>query len=518
MLKTRFPGRRFSYGRLVIAVCVVAVFVVAGYVVWRPLTTKPESRVSWAGGYVDLTATPSNRFESTRSSTLRNVVLAFVVAKNAKSAPCTPSWGGYYTLAEARSVLDLDRRIARLNQLGHEAVLSFGGATGPELAQSCTNTSALAAAYQEAVSRYKINTLDFDLEGSAVTDAAGRSRRVAAVARLQKAAPSSQPLRVWLTLPASASGLTVEGLTVVREFLAGDVRLAGVNLMTMNFGTTLAAKHDGAELAETALAAAHGQLQSLYRDVGRRLSSTESWHRLGATPMIGQNETTDEVFTLKDAARLNDFARAHKLGRLSMWSLNRDDGCGDNYPDWTIVATFCSGVNQQPGAFATQLFKGFTGSAVNAAPHSALPTAGASPSDNPSTSPYPIWSSVASYPAGTKVVWRHNVYEAKWWTQGQPPDQTPTSGTPSPWTLIGPVLPGEGPISRPRLPAGFYHEWSKQKTYHRGDRVMLDGVAYAAKWWTRGDSPDESLVEPGASPWERLTDAQVQRLLAAAST
>ena len=52
---------------------------------------------------------------------------------------------------------------------------------------------------------------------------------------------------------------------------------------------------------------------------------------MGATPMIGQNDTPDEVFTLADATALNQFALSHKLGRMSMWSANRDIVCGTNY-------------------------------------------------------------------------------------------------------------------------------------------------------------------------------------------
>ena len=42
--------------------------------------------------------------------------------------------------------------------------------------------------------------------------------------------------------------------------------------------------------------------------------------------------------------------------------------------------------------------------------------------DDPATSPYPIWNAEGQYPANTKIVWHHNVYEAKWWTQGDVPD------------------------------------------------------------------------------------------------
>jgi chitinase len=70
------------------------------------------------------------------------------------------------------------------------------------------------------------------------------------------------------------------------------------------------------------------------------------------TVLIGVNDVPDEVFTLADADALVRFARAHLLGRLSMWSVGRDHGCaqpGDNSSD------VCSGIRQAPYAFSRLL-------------------------------------------------------------------------------------------------------------------------------------------------------------------
>src|SRR4051812_1241901 len=60
--------------------------------------------------YVDVTATPAYPFEDASKSTSANMVLGFVVSS--KTQTCTPSWGGAYSLDEAATSMDLDRRIA----------------------------------------------------------------------------------------------------------------------------------------------------------------------------------------------------------------------------------------------------------------------------------------------------------------------------------------------------------------------------------------------------------------------
>lgn len=71
--------------------------------------------------------------------------------------------------------------------------ISFGGEAGSELARTCTSVSQLEAAYQQVISAYGVNKIDFDIEGAAIANttmwlrlAAPTSRR-----RYQAAAPLS---------------------------------------------------------------------------------------------------------------------------------------------------------------------------------------------------------------------------------------------------------------------------------------------------------------------------------------
>jgi chitinase len=266
--------------------------------------------------------------------------------------------------------------------------------------------------------------------------------------------------------------------------------------------------------AEKALTATHRQLGILYDQAEISLTDATLWSKLGATPMIGQNDVAGEVFTLDDAAGLNTFAAEKGLGRLSMWSLNRDTTCGSSYTDLTRVSNLCSGVDQGETTFAETLGAGMTGSPnSNSGATTTNEPVPPDAKDDPATSPYAIWDEDATYLAGTKVVWHRMVYEAKWWTKGDLPDDAVLDEFETPWTLIGPVLPGETPIPIPTLPAGTYPEWLGTSVYEAGDRIQFKGLPFEAKWWTQGDSPEASSTDPDSSPWVPLTSAEIQKIL-----
>jgi chitinase len=287
--------------------------------------------------------------------------------------------------------------------------------------------------------------------------------------------------------------------------LAAKVDVAGVNAMTMDFSTSLPPGQSLISADESALTKLAGQLAAVYAETGVHLSTAQAWQRVGATPMIGQNDVAAERFGLDDARALLAFAQAHHMRRLSMWSVNRDQACGPNYANVNLVSDNCSGVEQEPAAF-TKIFSRFKSGPVAALPSASMntPVPAATAVDDPATSPYPVWNPVIAYAQGTKIAWRHNVYEAKWWTRGDTPDAPVATTSQTPWTLIGPVLPGEHPQPTPTVSAGTYPEWSATKTYVAGNRVISEGVGYQAKWYTHGDAPGIVVSDPGQTPWELI--------------
>jgi len=510
--------KKLSPWRVMLGLFILLVIIamgVLGFNHWQS-TRRDNSTKPWFAPYVDVTATPTFEFQNMGGTTNRDAVLSFIVSL--PSSACTPSWGGAYTLSQAASDLDLDNRIARLQQQGGSVAISFGGQKNQELAVDCTNPTQLFNAYQEVVSRYNINTIDLDLENAGLTNSSAATRRAVAIAKLQLLRRSEgKHLAVWVTLPVTPQGLTQAGTNAIAVLLSNKVDLAGVNIMTMDFGSSLPAGQSMLSGAISALSQTQHQLGILYQRQGVYLNSATLWSKLGVTPMIGQNDDYNEVFSLSDARGLNQFALSHGVGRMSMWSANRDLTCGSNYVDLKVVSDSCSGINQNGVSFESVLGNGFDGNITLSAglittSNQKLAEQQQIP-DNPATSPYQIWSPSGSYLEGTKVVWYHNIYQAKWWTQGDVPNDPVLQSWQTPWQLIGPVLPGEKPIPQPTLPPGTYPNWSGTAIYNTGQRILFNGVPFQAKWWTQGDSPAAASSDAAGSPWAPLTQAQINSIV-----
>lgn len=513
--------RRLSPLRIVLAVVIVAGIAAGGVFGIKTFgaTSAPPAE-HWHAGYVDVTATPAFEFENQAAQ--RTAVLAFIVSD--PGSACVPSWGGAYSLDAAADQLDLDRRIARLKQQGGGIAVSFGGMLNDELAVRCTDATKLLGAYASVVNRYDTDTIDLDIEGAALTDAGAGLRRATAIAALQKArVAAGRELKVWITLPSAPIGLTQAGTTAISQLLTAGVELAGVNAMTMDYGAAKPAEQSMGDASIQSLMAVHAQLATLLKAAGQDLFDADVWRRIGATPMIGVNDDRGEIFTLDDAATLNRFAQDRGIGRMSMWSANRDRTCASNYVDLSVVSNSCSGVDQGDVTFASVLGAGFDdplGTPNTAAAVLPSPSVSASsstsrvhdqPVDDPATSPYRIWSAEASYSKGTKVVWHHNVYVAEWWSSGDLPDDPVVEAAASPWTMVGPVLPGDKPQPAPTIPAGLYAPWQDSAEYPKGARVLFNGAAYSAKWWNKAASPAAAADSPDNSPWTPLSQTDIDK-------
>lgn len=510
------PKRRLSFRRLLLAMVLVAGIFYSSVegIQWFQETQAQDTITPWFAPYVDVVSTPLFAFEQIHTNERQhNLVLSFIVSS--LKDPCTPSWGIAYTMDEANVHLDLDRRIARFRQQDGTIAISFGGAINTELAIKCEDEQKLKQAYLDVINRYGIDTIDFDIEGDALKDIPSQQRRATVIAELQKTLRSQQKeLAVWLTLPVSTQGFTSEGAQAVTEMLQAGVDIAGINVMTMNYGDTKEKTQTMLDASEEALNETHRQLGIIFKQQGIYLNDASLWKKIGATPMIGQNDIPGEVFTLDDAEGLNKFVTARNITRLSMWSANRDIQCGENYVNVTNVSDSCSGIKQEKYDFNTLLGKGFTGNIQsNASIVTKEDTEEQLGPDKPEESPYQIWNQTGTYLAGTKVVWNRNVYQAKWWTQGDLPDNPVLQSWETPWQLLGPVLPGEKPIPQPTLPEGTYPEWSGNDIYDVGQRVLLNGIPFQAKWWTEGDSPAASTANPDSSPWVMLTLEQVNEVI-----
>lgn len=503
------PPREISPLRVLV---LIAVILAVGLGVWwltsagNPAATAKSDATPVYAPYVDVTQTPTYPFQLPTANSVSGIFLAFVVSN--PSEPCAPSWGSYYTLNEAEQSLDLDARTAQLRGQGGQVMVSFGGRDNTELAVGCTDVDRLADAYAEPIERYEAGTIDLDLEGEALSDTGAGARRAAAIAKVQReAGDRREPLRVWLTLPVSRDGLTAEGIAAVRTMLDAEVKLAGINAMTMDFGPGQGADRDMIGTVERALGATRAQVQSLWREAGLPIDAASAWGRLGATVMIGVNDVPGERFTTDDARELVAFSNRHGIPRVSAWSLNRDSECGGAFARTGVLSNTCSGVVQRPLEF-TRIFSELKGT-TTARPQAETTStprreARSNVADDPATSPYPIWRPTAAYYSGYKVVWQGNIYEASWWNQGTPPDSIGAGPPDGPWQPIGPVPAGSKAPKLVPLVSGSLPSWSPAAVYLNGDRVSFEGLPFQARWYTKGEQPIAALPTDPSAPWEPL--------------
>lgn len=268
-----------------------------------------------------------------RSGNVTSFSLAFVTG-----AGCKASWFNAFD-PRTRPFAD---QIDAVRGAGGDVRVSFGGATGVELAQACTDVTALQAEYQAVVSAYTLTYIDLDIEGAAAADAASIARRSAALAALQRANPG---LKISLTLPVLPEGLTGDGLAVVRSAKDAGVNLDLVNIMAMDYGR---AGQDYGDLAIQAVRSTKDQLRSLFG-----VGDAAAFRMVGVTPMLGRNDDQG-TFSQSDARDLVAFANANKLGLVSFWEANRDrNAC-------TGALFQCTNVPQTPFEFS-RIFATFTG-------------------------------------------------------------------------------------------------------------------------------------------------------------
>ncbi|HEY1619045.1 MAG TPA: glycosyltransferase family 2 protein, partial [Streptosporangiaceae bacterium] len=496
------PRRRLSVLRSLVALCLIAAVGGGGYfAVRQQLTTLPPIRTTWFAPYVDVTLSPTYQFQSTSADPARQSVLGFVVSDNLDR--CTPSWGGAYTAAQANQSLALGSRIAQLQQDGAQVIASFGGQSHTSLDMGCASVPRLTQAYQSVISQYHLTTIDLDIEGKALNSFPAEQRRAAAMAALEQAATAShRQLDIWLTLPVEPSGFQDNAISVIQSMLRERVPIAGINLLAMDFGTAPTGGSSMLDDVEDSLTAAHTQLTTMFPRYGLHLRSQQIWQRLGATVMIGQNNIKGERFTVADAQGLTGFAHHQHLGRVSMWSLNRDSQCGSAFAEVGMLSNTCSGTGQSGLEFA-HVFGQMQGQVrvTVATGGNVVPP---QPDTNPANAPYPQWSPATAYLAGFKVVEGGDIYQAKWYNTGQVPDAQVQFGYETPWELLGPVLSGDHALAMPTLPAGTYPAWSRTTTYAAGMKVLFHHLPYISKWDNQGVSPGAAASDPGGSPWKPL--------------
>jgi chitinase len=353
----------------------------AGAGVSALLTTENASAatVYAVAPYVDLSAASADMLDTAiAQGGVNSYTAAFVIGSG-----CTPIWGD--TLGIDNSTVNA--RIARAEAAGAKTIISFGGAGGAELGQSCTNQSSLQAAYQSVINKYKVNHLDFDIEGAAIADPGSVDRRFKAIKGLQAA---NAGLSVSVTIPVLENGPDGNGSTFLRAAATNGVKLDIINAMVMDYG------HAVSDMAGAAETAAAGTLSA-----AKAAGLGVTYANIGITPMIGNNDSAGEVVTQANAQTIVNWAHGNGIGRLAFWSIGRDQPCAGGG-----VSPNCSGL----GGARLDFTKIFTGGGTGGGGPTIAPTTAPTthPTGNPTTSPPgsgTTWVAGHAYGVGNTVTY-----------------------------------------------------------------------------------------------------------------
>ncbi|WP_435745601.1 carbohydrate-binding protein [Microbacterium sp. PMB16] len=233
---------------------------------------------------------------------LNSLTLAFATGSCANE-----TWAGVDKAA-------MKAQVAKLSAAGVDYTISTGGAAG-------AFTCASQADFNTFVNTYAgphLRGIDFDLEGG---QTASQVESLVAVAKgAEEAYPNLRFSFTIATLAASDGsfgGVNELGAQSIKAIERAGLKNYTINLMTMDFGPASAGN---CVVVGTRCDMAASTIQAV-----KNLQHTFGIDakRIEVTPMIGVNDVTDEVVSIKDIAVIADYAKKNLAG-LHIWSLDRD--------------------------------------------------------------------------------------------------------------------------------------------------------------------------------------------------
>ncbi|HEY3483114.1 MAG TPA: ricin-type beta-trefoil lectin domain protein [Streptomyces sp.] len=275
--------------------------------------------------------------------------LAFVI----DGGGCNATFNGDTSITDA----SWTSAINSLRAGGGDVIASFGGASGTEIGISCSSVDALKTQYKRVIDGRHLTRLDFDIEGAPLDNTAANDRRNTALAQLQQEyAAAGKKLDVQYTLPVNPTGLEADSLSLLNNAKSHGLNVTLVNIMTMDYGPSM----DMGQAAISAAQALHSQLGQIWTTK----TSAQLYAMEGNTPMIGVNDSSNEVFSTGNAQSLETFAKNNGIQELSYWALGRDKACASNGGS---AQSGCSGTSQSPFQFAS-IFNAVTGGGTTPPP------------------------------------------------------------------------------------------------------------------------------------------------------
>lgn len=426
-----------------------------------------------------------------QQSGAKYLTMAFI--QTASAGSCTPYWDGDTGTPIDASVYGDD--FDTMRAAGGDVIPSFGGYTadhtGTEIADSCTDVSKIAAAFEKVITTYDVPRIDLDIEDNSLNNSAAITRRNKAIAQVESwAASNGRQIQFSYTLPTTTHGLASSGLAVLRNAVANDARVDVVNVMTFDYYD--GANHEMATDTENAAAGLEGQLAGLYPDK----SASQLWAMIGVTEMPGIDDYgAAETFTTADAKTVLNWAQGKGINTLTFWALQRDNG---GCPG-TGGSDTCSGIDQSTWYFSNT-FEPFTGGSTPP------PTGNTITVNDPGDQSTAVGTTVdlqikasdsdpdaslsyseSGLPAGLSIDASTGEITGTPTGTGsstvtvKAEDATGASGSTSfGWTVTGGSQP----------PGGCATAWDAGTSYVPGDQVSYQGHDYTATYYSTGAVPD----------------------------
>jgi hypothetical protein len=338
------PGRRVASGLLLTA---ALAWPAAGAVTPAAAATYPPLPAHVYAPYYETYLAPSTPglAATAQQSGARYLTLAFLQSTGKGS--CSLAWNG--NAAQPLSYYAAD--IAALRGAGGDVIPSFGGYSadqgGTEIADSCTNVSQIAAAYEAVITTLGVTRLDMDVEAKSLNNTAGIDRRNKAIAMTEAwAASQGIPLQIQYTLPVEQYGLDPNGEAVLRSAVADGATVSSVNIMVFDYYIAGEGTVNMGQAAINAATNTHAQLAAIYPEQ----TSAQIWNSEAMTmlPGIDDYPKKTEVTSLADAQAMLNFAQANGMNLLSAWAIQRDNGGCPGTRD----SNTCSGITQNTWDFS----------------------------------------------------------------------------------------------------------------------------------------------------------------------
>jgi chitinase len=201
---------------------------------------------------------------------------------------------------------------------GKRYIVSTGGAGNSFTCNSDAGFAKFIATYFSP----NMIGVDFDIEnGQSQADIDNLVQRVITA---QKTYPNMRFSFTVATLGGNAlRNLGDAGVMVMRSIKTFGLTNYVINLMTMDYSANPSASactlnwYKRCDMAASAIQAA----KSLHSQFGVPYGQIE------LTPMIGENDNTNEMFSIEDVAPIVAFAKQNGLAGIHFWSLDRDIDC-----------------------------------------------------------------------------------------------------------------------------------------------------------------------------------------------